>query len=393
MVERVDCVVIGGGPAGGAMAFSLAQRGVSVMVIEKGVFPRAKVCGEYISPAARGVLEEILPRQVLLAAGAKEIGEFVVEVGSKSRIWKTPQKAWGLSRGTLDSLILERVSRSGGQVRMGVGVKGVIYPNQRDGDVVVELMDGSKVGCAVVVHADGSGRHDPAGPVGMVRDCVGYKCHMTAGSVLKQMGALETVDGRRVVGEMALGARWVSMRACAGAYLGMIVVENDLATCAMTVKKSMVAKYGGDGDAVLRGLLGEKANGLVRTGPWMTCGVARSGYMEPGHARSVRIGNAAGAVDPIGGEGIGLALWSGWLAGREIGEAIHRADEVWQVRLKGAKERLGRAYRRRLRWRRVACRVGAEVFMRPWLVKGVWPLLGGVGTRAWYLMSGKPSAA
>lgn len=383
MDERVDCVVIGGGPAGGAMALALALRGVSVVVIEKGVFPRAKVCGEYISPAARGVLEEILPRDVLLAAGAKEIGEFVVEVGTWSRVWRTPQKAWGLSRGSLDLLILERVRASGGVVRMGVGVKGVAYPEKGDENVVVELTDGGKIKCKVVAHADGSGRHDPAGPMRMVPDCVGYKCHMTAGSVLKQMGGLEEV-----------GTQWVSMRACAGAYVGMIVVERGLATCAMTVKKSVVARYAGDGDALLRGLLGERALGLVRSGPWMTCGVARSGYIEPGHARSVRIGNAAGAVDPIGGEGIGMALWSGWLAGREIGEALAGAEaEGWQLRLKEAKVRVGKAYRDRLRWRRVACRVGAEVFMRPWLVQGVWPLLGGIGTRAWYLMSGKPRAA
>src|SRR5437899_12079169 len=44
-----DAVVIGGGPAGATAACLLARAGWSVALLERKVFPRRKVCGEYLS--------------------------------------------------------------------------------------------------------------------------------------------------------------------------------------------------------------------------------------------------------------------------------------------------------------------------------------------------------
>ncbi|HTJ02570.1 MAG TPA: FAD-dependent oxidoreductase, partial [Methylovirgula sp.] len=44
-----DAIVIGAGPAGATSALALARRGWSVALIEKTLFPRRKVCGEFIS--------------------------------------------------------------------------------------------------------------------------------------------------------------------------------------------------------------------------------------------------------------------------------------------------------------------------------------------------------
>jgi geranylgeranyl reductase family protein len=45
-------LVIGAGPAGSSAAFYLAQRGVRVLLADKRSFPREKVCGDGVSPAA-----------------------------------------------------------------------------------------------------------------------------------------------------------------------------------------------------------------------------------------------------------------------------------------------------------------------------------------------------
>src|SRR5881227_4210603 len=47
-----DVVVVGAGPGGSTAAFHLAQAGVDVLVREKSVFPREKVCGDGLTPRA-----------------------------------------------------------------------------------------------------------------------------------------------------------------------------------------------------------------------------------------------------------------------------------------------------------------------------------------------------
>jgi menaquinone-9 beta-reductase len=57
--ERVDIAVIGAGPAGAATAIRAARAGAKVVVFEKGVHGRDKVCGDGLTPRAVGALDEL----------------------------------------------------------------------------------------------------------------------------------------------------------------------------------------------------------------------------------------------------------------------------------------------------------------------------------------------
>lgn len=52
--ERIetDVLVVGGGPGGAAAAYHLARHGIDVTVVDKASFPREKVCGDGLTPAA-----------------------------------------------------------------------------------------------------------------------------------------------------------------------------------------------------------------------------------------------------------------------------------------------------------------------------------------------------
>jgi 2-polyprenyl-6-methoxyphenol hydroxylase-like FAD-dependent oxidoreductase len=58
-VTRVQVAVVGGGPAGLAVAIDAATRGLSVAVLERQRFPVDKACGEGLMPAGRQALERL----------------------------------------------------------------------------------------------------------------------------------------------------------------------------------------------------------------------------------------------------------------------------------------------------------------------------------------------
>jgi geranylgeranyl reductase family protein len=58
-VNQCDLIVIGGGPAGAAAAIVAARAGVQVVLFEKGPHGRDKVCGDGLTPRAVAALEEL----------------------------------------------------------------------------------------------------------------------------------------------------------------------------------------------------------------------------------------------------------------------------------------------------------------------------------------------
>src|SRR5580693_3654770 len=58
-----DLIVIGGGPAGTSAAFTCARGGARVLLLERGRFPRHKVCGEFVSAESLDLLVNLLDSQ------------------------------------------------------------------------------------------------------------------------------------------------------------------------------------------------------------------------------------------------------------------------------------------------------------------------------------------
>jgi menaquinone-9 beta-reductase len=64
-----EILIVGAGPAGSALAYFLARAGRDVLLIDKSEFPRDKTCGDGLTPRALGVLRHMGLLEKVTAAG------------------------------------------------------------------------------------------------------------------------------------------------------------------------------------------------------------------------------------------------------------------------------------------------------------------------------------
>lgn len=114
MSESYDMIVIGGGPAGTSAAITAARDGGRVLLLERGRFPRHKVCGEFVSAESLALLKWLLgdAEQELLHNSISLSESRLLLDGRSVRIPVTPPAA-SIARHDLD-LALWNAAQSAG---------------------------------------------------------------------------------------------------------------------------------------------------------------------------------------------------------------------------------------------------------------------------------------
>jgi menaquinone-9 beta-reductase len=117
-VEQVDIAVIGAGPAGSAAAMRAARAGARVVVFEKGVHGRDKVCGDGLTPRAVGALDELK----IDLDGAHRIDGLRMIAGRKERELDWPHTSRFPSHGAvwprrrLDAALVDAAAEAGAEI-------------------------------------------------------------------------------------------------------------------------------------------------------------------------------------------------------------------------------------------------------------------------------------
>ncbi|MGL2986054.1 NAD(P)/FAD-dependent oxidoreductase [Flavobacterium sp. RSSA_27] len=107
-----EIVIIGGGLAGLTAGIHLSQKGFTVIIIEKNDYPKHRVCGEYISNEVKPYLESLgIPIQNAYPTSITQL-EFATLFGA-SLHQKLPLGGFGISRYTLDYLVYQKAIASG----------------------------------------------------------------------------------------------------------------------------------------------------------------------------------------------------------------------------------------------------------------------------------------
>src|SRR5947209_12953274 len=132
-----DVIIAGGGPAGASAAIHLATRGARVLLAEQKKFPRAKLCGEFISPECVLHFERLGVAEKILAAGPTNLTETVFysrkgnRVGVPSAWFGARGLALGLSRAEMDERLLRRAADCGVEVLEDAHVGSLLCEDER----------------------------------------------------------------------------------------------------------------------------------------------------------------------------------------------------------------------------------------------------------------------
>ena len=309
----VDVAIVGGGPAGAALAIGLARRGREVVVLERSQAWHWRACGVFTSPMTVRALARLGLTEADLASVALPLPAMRVETTAGTRFRLTygddgsasiRAAAVGLDRSALDPLLLERARAAGADVREGAtvrrveGTRLVLGGGGRDEHIAARVVIGADGIRSTVARSFGVARSPRLGArVGLTFQVAdpGPSVSRDARMILFGDGyvGLAPVPGGRVNIGIVLGRSWAARLRRDGAE--------------RTVDTVLAAVPAAPDDPV-DWRAAERCDPIEGASPLGHRVARRHG------PRWLLVGDAAGFLDPFTGEGLHRALVSARLA-------------------------------------------------------------------------------
>ncbi len=316
-VASYDVAVIGAGVAGSVCAALLGRSGYRVLLIDKATFPRTKICGEGLMPAGRQLLQDLGLAERLTRAGARDFSALRFHLPNR-RILELdfsdgPVSAPGcvLSRETLDHLLVRfAASQEGVELRERHRLRAARFEHHQ---VVLKIQNGDQnevIRARAVVAADGIRSR--------LRAAGGIRCLSSA----SHRFAL-----RRLYDDYAAGARAVDVYCLQKAEAYVAPLSGGRARITLLTDKRHLPRSKG-AEHLYEKLLARfpeimdriKAGGhrsrVETTSP------VSARFSRCHGDRLILAGDAAGAVDPVTGQGMTMALRDAHLAAQVLSRAL-----------------------------------------------------------------------
>ncbi|WP_432705646.1 geranylgeranyl reductase family protein [Actinoallomurus iriomotensis] len=331
---EADVIVVGAGPAGSATAYHLAQAGLDVLLLEKTVFPREKVCGDGLTPRAT---KQLLKMGVDLDAPGwiRNKGLRIIGGGVRMELpWPdlSSYPDYGLVRTRMDfdQILAERAVAAGAKLRMNTSVtEPILDDTGRITGVVAKTPDGEvRFSAPLVVAADGNStrlslalglRKRDDRPMGVaVRRY--YTSPRHDDDYLESW--LELWDGERLLP----GYGWVFGVGDGTSNVGLGLLNTSDAFKNVDYRALLRSWLAGMPEEW--GYVEENATGPVR-GAALPMGFNRTPHYTRG---LLLVGDAGGMINPFNGEGIAYAMESAEMAAEVIVQALGRPTAAQRER-------------------------------------------------------------
>lgn len=127
MKTDFDIGIIGGGPAGSSAAIFLADAGFNVCLFERKIFPRETVCGEFLSNEVIEILSDIGIENEFHSLNPNKINFFrLINDNGYELSAELGFNAYGLKRSAFDNLLLQTAKKRGVKIFQPAEVKEII---------------------------------------------------------------------------------------------------------------------------------------------------------------------------------------------------------------------------------------------------------------------------
>ncbi len=311
IADEFDVIIAGGGPAGSAAAIAAARAGCSVLVVDRGIHPRSKVCGCCLAPAGIEAIVQLGASSVLNRA--QQLSTVRLECGDRC---VTLQRGGGVAigRDELDESLLGLALHHGCTVVMGAAASF-----DDDGSVAVRQdRIVRKIRSRVRIAADGL--------QGTSLDCLSkFEWRVSKSS---RMGFGATVDGAA----LDLAREQIFMSVHEGGYIGAVRLANGRIDIAAAAHPSVIRDAGGVAPLAVRWLGSHLRSGSgLGAAEWRGTPLLTRRRIQLACDDVLVAGDAGGYVEPFTGEGMSWALATGSAAGSHASAMIFTSasSEKW----------------------------------------------------------------